>query len=185
MRLLCLHFTLLYLGALTKMGPFLKTKTYNLVLLSNNQLALGTFGHIKCCIEAANPHGGSCPPCELVFLHFTLKKRIHIGHTRWTFSLVWKIKKNPVVHLTCSNAVVVVGMRQCSRSLSHSTNCLCQKLGGEASKGCHGQPFLFQGGESESFKEFSANNIRDTFRVLLQMGAALMCFAYKFLFFIF
>lgn len=27
---------------------------------------------------------------------------------------------------------------------------------------------------AESFKEFNANNIRDTFRVLLQMGAVLM-----------
>lgn len=35
--------------------------------------------------------------------------------------------------------------------------------------------FLLQGGDcAESFKEFNANNIRDTFRVLLQMGAVLM-----------
>ncbi|KAG5534262.1 hypothetical protein RHGRI_022398 [Rhododendron griersonianum] len=34
-----------------------------------------------------------------------------------------------------------------------------------------GKAFLLQGGDcAESFKEFSANNIRDTFRVLLQMG---------------
>lgn len=38
-----------------------------------------------------------------------------------------------------------------------------------------GRAFLLQGGDcAESFKEFSANNIRDTFRVLLQMGAVLM-----------
>ncbi|WOK93342.1 phospho-2-dehydro-3-deoxyheptonate aldolase 2, chloroplastic [Canna indica] len=38
-----------------------------------------------------------------------------------------------------------------------------------------GQAFLLQGGDcAESFKEFNANNIRDTFRVLLQMGAVLM-----------
>ncbi|KAG7987559.1 hypothetical protein I3843_03G140100 [Carya illinoinensis] len=38
-----------------------------------------------------------------------------------------------------------------------------------------GNAFLLQGGDcAESFKEFSANNIRDTFRVLLQMGAVLM-----------
>ncbi len=38
-----------------------------------------------------------------------------------------------------------------------------------------GRAFLLQGGDcAESFKEFDANNIRDTFRVLLQMGVVLM-----------
>lgn len=38
-----------------------------------------------------------------------------------------------------------------------------------------GNAFLLQGGDcAESFKEFNANNIRDTLRVLLQMGAVLM-----------
>lgn len=38
-----------------------------------------------------------------------------------------------------------------------------------------GNAFLLQGGDcAESFKEFNANNIRDTFRILLQMGAVLM-----------
>ncbi|GJY69651.1 phospho-2-dehydro-3-deoxyheptonate aldolase 1, chloroplastic-like protein [Tanacetum coccineum] len=38
-----------------------------------------------------------------------------------------------------------------------------------------GNAFLLQGGDcAESFKEFNANNIRDTFRVILQMGAVLM-----------
>ncbi|XP_022642690.1 phospho-2-dehydro-3-deoxyheptonate aldolase 2, chloroplastic isoform X2 [Vigna radiata var. radiata] len=38
-----------------------------------------------------------------------------------------------------------------------------------------GNPFLLQGGDcAESLKEFNANNIRDTFRVLLQMGVVLM-----------
>ncbi|CAN1195592.1 Phospho-2-dehydro-3-deoxyheptonate aldolase 2, chloroplastic [Linum perenne] len=37
-----------------------------------------------------------------------------------------------------------------------------------------GQAFLLQGGDcAESFKEYNANNIRDTFRVLLQMGVVL------------
>ncbi|MEL6361066.1 MAG: 3-deoxy-7-phosphoheptulonate synthase class II [Pseudomonadota bacterium] len=37
-----------------------------------------------------------------------------------------------------------------------------------------GEAFLLQGGDcAESFKEFNANNIRDTFRVLLQMSVAL------------
>jgi 3-deoxy-7-phosphoheptulonate synthase len=37
-----------------------------------------------------------------------------------------------------------------------------------------GRAFLLQGGDcAESFKEFNANNIRDTFRVLLQMSAVL------------
>ena len=37
-----------------------------------------------------------------------------------------------------------------------------------------GEAFLLQGGDcAESFKEFSAENIRDTFRVLLQMGIVL------------
>jgi 3-deoxy-7-phosphoheptulonate synthase len=38
-----------------------------------------------------------------------------------------------------------------------------------------GRAFLLQGGDcAESFKEFHGNNIRDTFRVLLQMSAVLM-----------
>lgn len=38
-----------------------------------------------------------------------------------------------------------------------------------------GNAFLLQGGDcAESFKEFSGNYIRDTFRVLLQMGIVLM-----------
>ncbi|XP_073120630.1 phospho-2-dehydro-3-deoxyheptonate aldolase 2, chloroplastic [Henckelia pumila] len=37
-----------------------------------------------------------------------------------------------------------------------------------------GRAFLLQGGDcAESFKEFSANNIRDTFRILLQMSVVL------------
>ena len=37
-----------------------------------------------------------------------------------------------------------------------------------------GRAFLLQGGDcAESFKEFNANNIRDTFRIALQMGAVL------------
>lgn len=38
-----------------------------------------------------------------------------------------------------------------------------------------GNAFVLMGGDcAESFKEFNANNIRDTFRVILQMGAVLM-----------
>ncbi|XP_031117100.1 phospho-2-dehydro-3-deoxyheptonate aldolase 2, chloroplastic-like [Ipomoea triloba] len=46
-----------------------------------------------------------------------------------------------------------------------------EKLGEAA----FGRAFLLQGGDcAESFKEFNAVNIRDTFRVLLQMGVVLM-----------
>uniref|UniRef100_A0A6N2ND35 Phospho-2-dehydro-3-deoxyheptonate aldolase n=1 Tax=Salix viminalis TaxID=40686 RepID=A0A6N2ND35_SALVM len=38
-----------------------------------------------------------------------------------------------------------------------------------------GNAFLLQGGDcAESFKEFSADNIRDTFRIMLQMSVVLM-----------
>lgn len=38
-----------------------------------------------------------------------------------------------------------------------------------------GKAFLLQGGDcAESFKEFNATNIRDTFRVILQMGVVMM-----------
>src|SRR5882757_7510353 len=37
-----------------------------------------------------------------------------------------------------------------------------------------GEAFLFQGGDcAESFAEFAANNIRDTFRMILQMAVVL------------
>src|ERR1700758_130606 len=52
---------------------------------------------------------------------------------------------------------------------------LTQTLGGVA----EGNGFLLQGGDcAESFAEFTANNIRDTFRVLLQM-AEVLTFASK------
>ena len=52
-------------------------------------------------------------------------------------------------------------------------------LKAELAEVCHGRGFLLQGGDcAESFAEFHPNNIRDTFRVLLQM-AAVMIFASK------
>lgn len=42
-------------------------------------------------------------------------------------------------------------------------------------KAAQGEAFLLQGGDcAESFKEFNANNIRDTFRVFLQMAITLI-----------
>lgn len=47
---------------------------------------------------------------------------------------------------------------------------LQQRLGAVA----NGEAFLLQGGDcAESFAEFSANNIRDSFKVLLQMAVVL------------
>ncbi|AKH42257.1 3-deoxy-7-phosphoheptulonate synthase [Altererythrobacter atlanticus] len=52
-------------------------------------------------------------------------------------------------------------------------------LKSELAEVCEGRGFLLQGGDcAESFAEFHPNNIRDTFRVLLQM-AAVMIFASK------
>ena len=49
-----------------------------------------------------------------------------------------------------------------------------QRLRAELSRVAAGDSFLLQGGDcAESFAEFSANNIRDTFRVLLQMAVVL------------
>src|SRR6187402_1787311 len=49
-----------------------------------------------------------------------------------------------------------------------------RKLKGALAKVANGKAFLLQGGDcAESFAEFSANNIRDTFRVLLQMAVVL------------
>lgn len=50
-----------------------------------------------------------------------------------------------------------------------------RKLEEKLGQAAMGQAFMLQGGDcAESFKEFNANNIRDTFRVLLQMGVVLM-----------
>ena len=50
----------------------------------------------------------------------------------------------------------------------------CKNLKSELAKAVEGKAFLVQGGDcAESFKEFNANNIRDTFRVLLQMSAVI------------
>lgn len=49
-----------------------------------------------------------------------------------------------------------------------------RQLQRELAKVCRGEAFLLQGGDcAESFEEFSADNIRDTFRVLLQMAIVL------------
>src|SRR5215468_1223675 len=49
-----------------------------------------------------------------------------------------------------------------------------RKLKGALAKVAAGDAFLLQGGDcAESFQDFSANNIRDTFRVLLQMAVVL------------
>ncbi|KAK1274284.1 hypothetical protein QJS04_geneDACA012037 [Acorus gramineus] len=49
-----------------------------------------------------------------------------------------------------------------------------RKLEERLAEAAMGRAFLLQGGDcAESFKEFSANNIRDTFRVMLQMGIVL------------
>lgn len=49
-----------------------------------------------------------------------------------------------------------------------------RKLEESLAKAAVGEAFLLQGGDcAESFKEFYGNNIRDTFRVLLQMGIVL------------
>ena len=49
-----------------------------------------------------------------------------------------------------------------------------RRLKGELNKVASGKAFLLQGGDcAESFREFHANNIRDTFRVLLQMAVVL------------
>lgn len=50
-----------------------------------------------------------------------------------------------------------------------------RKLEERLAEAALGKAFLLQGGDcAESFKEFNANNIRDTLRVLLQMGVVLM-----------
>ena len=49
-----------------------------------------------------------------------------------------------------------------------------RRLKSDLAEVCEGRAFLLQGGDcAESFAEFSADNIRDTFRVLLQMAVAL------------
>ena len=50
----------------------------------------------------------------------------------------------------------------------------CNNLKIQLAKATERKAFLVQGGDcAESFKEFSANNIRDTFRVLLQISAVI------------
>lgn len=49
-----------------------------------------------------------------------------------------------------------------------------RRLKASLAKVAEGKAFLLQGGDcAESFAEFSANNIRDTFKVLLQMAVVL------------
>src|ERR1700732_5290691 len=49
-----------------------------------------------------------------------------------------------------------------------------RRLKAQLARVAMGEAFLLQGGDcAESFAEFSANTIRDTFRILLQMSVAL------------
>ena len=49
-----------------------------------------------------------------------------------------------------------------------------RRLRSQLAKVAEGQAFLLQGGDcAESFAEFHPNNIRDTFRVLLQMAVVM------------
>lgn len=49
-----------------------------------------------------------------------------------------------------------------------------RKLKSELAKVCEGKAFLLQGGDcAESFKEFNADNIRDIFKVMMQMAVIL------------
>src|SRR5690554_6915877 len=49
-----------------------------------------------------------------------------------------------------------------------------RKLKADLAEVCEGRAFLLQGGDcAESFAEFSADNIRDTFKVMLQMAVVL------------
>src|ERR1700684_3072483 len=49
-----------------------------------------------------------------------------------------------------------------------------RRLKKKLAKVAQGEAFLFQGGDcAESFAEFSANNIRDTFRLILQIAVVL------------
>src|SRR5882672_2569917 len=49
-----------------------------------------------------------------------------------------------------------------------------RRLKKKLAKVAAGEAFLFQGGDcAESFAEFGANNIRDTFRMILQMAVVL------------
>src|ERR1043165_1053458 len=49
-----------------------------------------------------------------------------------------------------------------------------RRLKDSLAKVAHGEAFLLQGGDcAESFAEFHPNNIRDTFRVILQMAIVL------------
>nr|GEU64367.1 phospho-2-dehydro-3-deoxyheptonate aldolase 2, chloroplastic-like [Tanacetum cinerariifolium] len=51
----------------------------------------------------------------------------------------------------------------------------CRKLEERLGEAARGDAFLLQGGDcAESFKEFKTDNIRDTFRLLLQMSVVLM-----------
>ncbi|WP_119420582.1 class II 3-deoxy-7-phosphoheptulonate synthase [Desertibaculum subflavum] len=50
----------------------------------------------------------------------------------------------------------------------------CRSLQADLAQVAQGKAFLLQGGDcAESFVEFSANNIRDTFRIILQMAVVL------------
>jgi 3-deoxy-7-phosphoheptulonate synthase len=51
----------------------------------------------------------------------------------------------------------------------------CRNLQERLAKAAVGEAFILQGGDcAEAFTQFSANRIRDTYRVLLQMSVVMM-----------
>src|SRR3546814_6783708 len=85
----------------------------------------------------------------------------------------------------CSSDLLQMPVYRAAESLAAAEQQLCsypplvfageaRNLKAELAEGVAGKSFLLQGGDcAESFAEFHPNNIRDTFRVILQMAVVL------------
>ena len=116
----------------------------------------------------------SVPPSVSAATNSTVKPAQKLGSEKWTPDS-WKSKK--------AQQLPEYPNQEELQSVLHTLEAFpplvfageARSLEERLAEAAMGNAFLLQGGDcAESFKEFNANNIRDTFRVLLQMSVVLM-----------
>ncbi|XP_068650448.1 phospho-2-dehydro-3-deoxyheptonate aldolase 2, chloroplastic-like [Aristolochia californica] len=101
------------------------------------------------------------------------KTKVKVGSANWSIDS-WKSRKALQIPTYPNQAELEAVLKELVRYPPLVFAGEARKLEEKLADAAVGKAFLLQGGDcAESFKEFHANNIRDTFRVLLQMGVVL------------
>ena len=158
---------------------FPSSKLHHCSLYSNDQKPIRIVAQAS---ESANKPVVSDPPAEKksvassvsAVTNSTVKTPQKLGSEKWTPDS-WKSKKAHQLpeYPNQEELQLVLHTLEAFPPLVFAGE--ARSLEERLAEAAMGNAFLLQGGDcAESFKEFNGNNIRDTFRVLLQMGAVLM-----------